>query len=102
MAVKQGARFLWGSESLKDKTVAVQGLGAVGFPLAEDFLADGARLVVCDRDPEAVRKLVAASPEGAVRVGEPEAILGVEADIFAPAAVGGILDEHNIPELKFE
>ncbi len=101
MAVKQGARFLWGSESLKGKTVAVQGLGAVGFPLAEDFLADGARLVVCDRDPEAVRKLVAAFPEGAVRVVEPEAILGVEADIFAPAAVGGILDERNIPELKF-
>lgn len=102
MAVKQGARFLWGSDSLEGKRIAVQGLGAVGFPLAEDFIRDGAKLVVCDLDPTAVRLLKEKHPEASIEAVDPSAILHVEADIFAPCAVGGVLDERVISDLKFK
>jgi leucine dehydrogenase len=102
MAVKQGARFLWGSESLEGKTIAVQGLGAVGFHLAGLYLQEGARLVVCDRDPAAVGAFLEAHPGAPVQVVDPAEILGVEADIFSPAAAGGILTEENIPSLRFK
>lgn len=102
MAVKQGARFLWGSESLAGRTIAVQGLGAVGFHLASDYLKEGARLVVCDREPDAVAAFVKAHPGVPIRVVDPGEILRVEADIFSPAAAGGILTVANIPHLRFK
>ncbi len=102
MAVKQGARFLWGSESLEGKTIAVQGLGAVGFHLAGLYLKEGAHLIVCDRDPAAVDALLKAHPGASIRVVDPGEILGVEADILSPAAAGGILTEENIPGLRFK
>jgi leucine dehydrogenase len=100
-AVRQAARFLWGSESLGERTIAVLGLGAVGRPLAGLYLADGARLVVCDRSPAAVRALLEAHPGAPIEVVAPEEILGVEADILSPAAAGGLLTAENIPGLRF-
>lgn len=102
MAVKQGARFLWGSESLSGKTIAVQGLGAVGSHLASDFLQDGAKLIVSDASSERVRHFLEAHPQADIQVVEPQHILGIEADIFSPAAIGGILHEANISDLKFK
>ncbi|PWB75111.1 MAG: Glu/Leu/Phe/Val dehydrogenase family protein [Holophagae bacterium] len=102
MAVRQGARLLWGSESLAGKTIAVQGLGAVGSPLASAYLAEGARLIVCDRDAATIERFVAAHQGALVRVVSPDQILGVEAEIFSPAAGGGILTGDNIPTLRFK
>jgi leucine dehydrogenase len=102
MAVRQGARFLWGSESLAGKTIAVQGLGAVGFPLASAYLADGAQLIVCDRDAASIERFVTAHQGAVVRVVSPDEILRVEAEIFSPAAGGGILTEENIATLRFK
>lgn len=101
MAVRQAARFLWGSESLAGRTIAVQGLGAVGAPLASAYLADGASLVVCDLDAAAVERFVAAHPGAPVRVVAPDEILAVEAGVFSPAAAGGLLTAENIPSLRF-
>jgi glutamate dehydrogenase/leucine dehydrogenase len=102
MAVQQGAKFLWGSESLAGKTIAVQGLGAVGFPLASAYLAEGARLIVCDRDAATIGRFVTAHQGAVVRVVSPDEILRAEAEIFSPAAGGGILTEDNIPTLRFK
>lgn len=102
MAVRQGAKFLWGSESLAGTTIAVQGLGAVGFHLGKAYLSDGANLIVADRDPKAVRTFVDANSGAPIEVVEPEAILDVEADIFSPAAAGGIFTADNIPRLRFK
>lgn len=100
-AVREAARFVWGSDDLAGRTIAVQGLGAVGRPLAEAYLADGVRLVVCDRSPAAVRALLDAHPGAPIEVVEPDAILAVKADILSPAAAGGLLTAENIPRLRF-
>jgi leucine dehydrogenase len=75
-------------------TVAVQGAGAVGSRLCALLREAGAGLVVADVD-----RAAAEAVEGA-RVVDPDAIHAVEADVFAPCALGGVLDERTIPELR--
>ncbi len=77
--------------------VAIQGLGAVGYDLASQLAAAGARLTVADLDAAAVARAV--RELGAEAVG-PDEILGVEADVLSPNALGGVLNERTIPALK--
>ncbi len=83
--------------ALSSLTIAVQGLGNVGGPLCRLLHERGARLVVADPNAE----LVAAAVErfGAV-ASPPDAIYEAEADIFAPCALGGILNEATISRLR--
>jgi leucine dehydrogenase len=74
------------------RVVAIQGLGAVGLPLAEALAARGARVIACDPRPDA-----AAGPWERV---PPEAIYDVECDVFAPCAMGGVLDARTISRLR--
>ncbi len=100
-AMKQAVRFLEGSESLEGKRIAVQGLGAVGSHLAEYYLDEGASVVATDVRVEVMDAFVRAHPGAAVRVVEPEEIYFVEADLFSPCALGGVLTEERIPEMGF-
>jgi leucine dehydrogenase len=77
--------------------VAVQGLGQVGQPVARRLAAAGARLTVCDADPARVERLLAEVKAESV---EPEAIYEVEADVFSPNAMGGILDRERVARLR--
>ncbi|MCG0239020.1 MAG: leucine dehydrogenase [Firmicutes bacterium] len=95
--MKAAARWIWGEESLRGKTVAVQGLGKVGYHLCQHLHGEGARLVVTDIHPAAVERVV--REFGATPV-EPEAIYDVDCDIYAPCALGGTLNDQTIPRLK--
>ena len=77
--------------------VAVQGLGAVGFNVVKLLAEHGAHVVVADID--VARSLRAARAFDA-RVVEPEAIYDVDADVFSPNAMGGILSDDTIARLK--
>jgi leucine dehydrogenase len=98
-AMKATALHHWGADDLAGRTVAIQGCGNVGFHLARELAAAGARLIVADVDPERVRRTVEATGAAMVDPGE---IQGVEADIFAPCALGGILNAGTIPGLRVE
>lgn len=78
-------------------TVAVQGLGHVGAQLCTLLAAAGARLVVADTNPQRAADLAARL--GAKLVA-PDAILRVPCDVFAPCALGGVLDGHGVTRLK--
>lgn len=82
---------------LSDCTVAIQGAGHVGAELARLLHEAGAKLIVTDID-RTVAAAVAAKT-GAVAV-DPNAILDVSADVFAPCALGGILGEDAIRRLS--
>jgi glutamate dehydrogenase/leucine dehydrogenase len=101
VATKEACDFLYGSPNLAGRTIAIQGLGHVGYPLAEYFLKDGAKLVVSDIDLSRVKKLQDQYSADLVRL-EPDEIYMVEAEIFAPCAIGGIITEERIPEFKFK
>ncbi|HKJ03215.1 MAG TPA: Glu/Leu/Phe/Val dehydrogenase dimerization domain-containing protein [Longimicrobiales bacterium] len=87
----------WGSEDLAGRTVAIQGLGNVGGNLAAELHELGARLVVCDTNPERVAGAVTLYGAEPVSV---DAILDVEADVFAPCALGGVLDDDAVDRLR--
>ncbi len=99
LGIKAGAKVKFGSESLAGKTVAVQGLGSVGYALCGHLHNDGAQLKVYDINESAVDKAV--QEFGAVAVTADE-ILSVECDIFAPCALGAVLNADNVANLKCE
>lgn len=96
-SIRTAAQHRFGSAALQGRRVAIQGLGHVGWSLAVLLRAAGAALSVSDIDPR--RAAQAARCLGAEIVA-PEAILTAKADIFAPCAVGGILNETSIPALR--
>lgn len=97
--IKASARFLWGSEALAGRKIAVQGLGAVGYALARYLAKDGAELIVADLNPEAVLR---AQTEFGDRlsVADGSSIHAADVDIFAPCALGAGLNDKTIPEIK--
>jgi leucine dehydrogenase len=98
-AIQASAKERWGSDDLSTKTVSVQGAGHVGYYLAKELHEAGAKLIVTDIDAERVKTVV--TEFGARAVG-PDEIYGVEADIFAPCALGAIINDKTIPQLRCE
>jgi leucine dehydrogenase len=78
-------------------SVAVQGLGSVGYALSEMLHRAGARLIVSEPRPEIAQKAI--SRFGATNV-TPNLLMTIPVDVFAPCALGGVLDEKSIGQLK--
>ncbi len=96
-AMKVGAAHRFGSTKLSGKTVAVQGLGHVGWHLCRMLHEVGARLIVADMD---AARTAGTIKEFGGEATEPGSIHRADADIFAPCAIGGILNATTIPELR--
>lgn len=96
-AMKRTAKEAFGTDSLEDKIIAVQGVGNVSYTLCEYLHEEGAKLIVTDIHQDSIDRAVDAFGATAVK---PEEIYSVEADIFAPCALGGILNDETIPLLK--
>lgn len=97
-AMKAVMKELEGDDRLAGRTVAIQGVGKVGARLASYLVEDGARVVVADVDASAVERLRQQLP--AVEVTTPDAIYEVPCDIFAPCALGGVLNDETIGRLR--
>jgi len=96
MGLSAAVRKRLGRGSLAGLRVAIQGLGHVGRELAQLLRQQGVRLIVTDIHPVAVEWAVG---ELGARAVAPEAIYDAEADVFAPCALGAILDDDTIPRL---
>ena len=97
VGVKAAAKAKWGKDSLKGRTVAVQGAGKVASYLMSHLHEEGAKLIVTDIDKDKVNRAVDAYGARAVA---PDEIFDAEADIFAPCALGGIINDDTLPRLK--
>jgi leucine dehydrogenase len=97
--MKACAKFRYGDDSLEGKTVAVQGCGHVGYHVLKHLHEEGAKLVVSDIDEEKVKRCV--KEFGATAVGT-EAIYGAAADIFAPCALGSVINDDTLKVLKVD
>jgi leucine dehydrogenase len=98
-AIQASAKERWGSDDLNGRTISVQGAGHVGYFLSKELHEAGAKLVVTDIDAERVKTVVS---EFGARAVAPDEIYSVQADIFAPCALGGIINDKTIPQLKVE
>nr|AYM52964.1 glutamate/leucine/phenylalanine/valine dehydrogenase [Jahnella sp. MSr9139] len=96
-AMQAAALRRWGKADLAGRVVALQGCGHVGQPLARLLHEAGARLRVADVDPERAADLQRA--HGA-EVLPPDAILRADADVLAPCALGGVLNDQTLPEIR--
>ena len=88
---------VWGSPSVRGKKIALQGLGSVGMKLMQLLFWEGAELIVTDVNPKLVEQAINFWGAKSATL---EGILQAECDIFSPCAVGGILNEETIPQLR--
>ncbi len=88
---------VYGSSDLNGKTIAIQGLGAVGYELCRLLKEAGANLIVTALSKESIDRVV--NDFGAESVA-PDEIYGVECDVFAPCALGAIINDFTIDKLK--
>lgn len=95
--IKAAAKEKFGSDDLEGRTVAVQGVGHVGYYLCQHLAAEGARLIVTDIDQERVRRVVKEFEAQAV---QPNEIYSVQTDVYAPSALGATINDQTIPQLK--
>ncbi len=84
-------------DNMNGLTVAVQGLGNVGYNLCKLLHRDGAKLIVADINEQSVKK---AERDFDAQAVSPDDILSCKADIVAPCALGGILNDTTIPQLN--
>ena len=86
-------------EPVSELSVTVQGIGKVGTGLAERLLERGADVTVSDVDAAAV---AAFADEYGVDTVAPEDVYGEPCDVFAPCAIGGVVNDETIPQLDCE
>lgn len=103
-AIRAAASLRWGSTDLVGRHVAVSGVGKVGRALVDHLVEEGATVTVADIRDDAVRAVHDDHPEARqrLRTVEPDRAHAVECDVFAPCALGAVLDERTIPELRCE
>ena len=97
--IKACARYRYGSDALTGKHVALQGCGSVGYHLAKLLHAEGANITCTDIDPQRVKRVVEEC--GAKAVGSDD-IYAVRADVFAPCALGAVINDATVHRLPVE
>jgi leucine dehydrogenase len=101
LGVLQGMRAcveeVCGTTSLEGRTVAVQGVGHVGYHLCRLLHEAGARLIVTDVDAAALGRAVR---EFGAKPVEPDEILTIPCDVYAPCALGATVNDASLPKLR--
>jgi leucine dehydrogenase len=98
-SIQASAKEKWGSDDLAGRTVSVQGCGHVGYYLSKELHEAGAKLIASDIDAERVKRVVT---DFGARGVEGDDIYTAQADIFAPCALGAVINDKTIPMLKVE
>jgi leucine dehydrogenase len=96
-AIQVACEHVFGGASLEGRRVLVQGTGSVGSPLIEHLRAAGAKVMFSEVDEGSIRRF---RDELGLQFVPAEATYTTECDIFAPCALGGVLNANTIPQLK--
>ena len=97
MGIRAAVKHKLGKDDVSGITVAVQGLGHVGRHLCRYLAGDGAKLIVTDIHKDTME---AVAKEFGGRAVEPDAIYDVEAEVYAPCALGATVNDETIERLK--
>ncbi|MCP4327368.1 MAG: Glu/Leu/Phe/Val dehydrogenase [Alphaproteobacteria bacterium] len=97
LGIRAALAFRHHRSSFKGLKVAVQGLGSVGYALCEYLAAEGAELFVTDIKEESIARAV--QELGATAVA-PEDIYGLDVDIYAPCALGAVINDDTLHNIK--
>lgn len=97
LGIKVCAARAFGSEALAGRRIAVQGVGSVGGHLCRRLADEGAELVISDVNADLLERVAA---QTGARIVAPDAIIEADADIFAPCALGGVINDATIARLR--
>jgi leucine dehydrogenase len=97
--IRACARERYGSDSLEGLTIAVQGLGKVGSHLVRQLANTGARLVATDVVPARCQSI---KEEVNIEIVPPEDIFNLKANIFAPCALGGVINDRTVERFRVD
>lgn len=97
LSVGCSLRHAVGSPDVSGRRVMIQGLGHVGYWLAKHLHEAGARLLVSDLESNRVERVV---KDFGAEVVRPEHVFSTPCDVFAPCALGAILNDETIPQLR--
>jgi leucine dehydrogenase len=95
--IEAAVKFKIGQDSLEGIHIAIQGAGHVGYYLAKELRQRGARLTMTDINHLALQRCM---DEFQAEICEPEEIYSIEADVFAPCALGAIVNLNTINQLR--
>ena len=95
--IRAVAHHLNGTDDLRGLRIAIQGVGATGAELTRHLVKRGAEVTIADVDERAVARVMEQYPISAV---EPNIIHAQDVDVFVPCALGAVLNDRTIPELK--
>lgn len=97
--VKAALKYKFGSEDISKFSYAVQGAGQTGYYLIKYLLEAGAKKIYFSEiNPKHIERMKQEHPE--VEFVDPDKIYKMEVDVFAPCALGGVLNSDTIPEIK--
>lgn len=96
--IQASAFKTWGERSLKDRVIALQGVGSVGTELAKLITEDGGRIIFTDISEENVERFKNEFPNAEYVA--PEGIYDVNMDIYAPCALGATINDNTINRIK--
>jgi len=95
--IQVALRHQFGSPSLKGRKIVIQGMGSVAQSLIEHLLRSEAEVLACDTNPEASERVIR---RFAIKRIHPESVYDISCDVFAPCALGTVLNSRTIPVLK--
>lgn len=97
MGMKAAAKKAYGTDSLSGKKVSVQGVGQVGHYLVDHLIKEGALVTITDINEQNIKRV---TDKHKVTVVGAEEIYDVDADIYAPCALGATVNDDTISRLK--
>jgi leucine dehydrogenase len=99
VGMKASIKELTGSDSLKGKSVMVQGAGHVGQFICEHLSKEGAKIFISDIYEDRVKEVVEKYNAETIH---PDKVFDVDADIYCPSALGAVINDDTIPRFKFK
>lgn len=97
-SIQAASKYLFGSENLKDKKIAVKGIGKVGSELVRLLLNEKAIVYVADISEQSVKKLKVKHPE--VNIVDPNKVHSLTLDIYSPCAMGNEFTNANKNQVR--
>ncbi len=97
LGLQAAVKHRFGSDSLDNLRVAVQGVGKVGYDLCRQLHATGASLVIADVNEQ---HLARAQADFGAQIVPIDQILFEDVDVLAPCAMGAVLDAQSIPDIR--
>jgi leucine dehydrogenase len=97
LGIRTAVKHRLGVEELKGIRVSIQGLGHVGYFLASLLIKDGATVYGADLNQENLNRAVS---QLGVIAADPDQVLAMEVDVFAPCAMGAVLNSTSVPQIK--